>query len=157
MERVSIKNKEIIKALRNEAFNECKLSIKRRVGCASVCSGCGAKRSVAGEHKAELAEESPKDHKCPSEQCKCEIFLLAFVMVHETNRYIAEAFHGGRYYKTQKPRLVICYQDWATTGKQVSDQDHFIISKAYTVHEKRTSTAKTNLVRSVSRVHKHFF
>ncbi|CAF1154925.1 unnamed protein product [Didymodactylos carnosus] len=156
MERVSIKNKEIIKELRNEAFNECKLSIKRRLGCASVCSVCDAKCSVAEEYKTELVEQLPKDHKCPSEQCKCEIFLLASVMVHETDRYIAEAFHGGRYYKTKKPRLAICYQDWTTTGKQVSDQD-FVISKAYIVHEKRTNTAKANLVRSVIRVHKHCF
>ncbi|CAF2100137.1 unnamed protein product [Rotaria magnacalcarata] len=109
--------------LRVTAFDDCKSTIKRRLGCEHTCPGCGVKCSKPSSHPAEQVKKLPENCKCTTSECTCQEVTYVDCISHENDYHIPAAFYGQRYYTTHKPYLHSCYQQWTTVGVQVNENE----------------------------------
>ncbi|CAF4851865.1 unnamed protein product [Rotaria sp. Silwood1] len=111
---------DLTKNMKAEAFESCKGSISKRLGCQARCPGCGAKCSKPKPHDEEEVEvwhDSCK--KCSPNNCTCQRSNSSSVKTHETTYHLASAFNGWRYHKLNTPCLELCYQHWTTAAVAV--------------------------------------
>ncbi|CAF3768913.1 unnamed protein product [Rotaria sordida] len=103
------------------AFEDCKLTIKRRLGCEHTCPGCGVKYSKPSLHSAEQVKILPENCKCTTDECICPEVTYVDCISHENDYHIPAAFYGQNYYETRKLYLHSCYQQWTTVGIHTGD------------------------------------
>ncbi|CAF1344879.1 unnamed protein product [Adineta steineri] len=126
-ERITILTQNVKK----DALAGCKIRLSRRLGCQSCCPGCGAKCSRSEPHDDELFQPWHECH-CQPGRCKCRKSQRVLVSSHETSYHLAQAFHGTRYYRSNTPALVLCYQGWKTCAMVLSDNEEvFPLQKYY--------------------------
>ncbi|CAF1525833.1 unnamed protein product [Rotaria sordida] len=107
--------------LKVRGFDDCKLTIKRRLGCEHTCPGCGVKCSKPSLHSAEQVKLLPENCKCTTDECICPEVTYVDCISHENDYHIPAAFYGQNYYETRKPYLHSCYQQWTTVGIHTGD------------------------------------
>ncbi|CAF3780044.1 unnamed protein product [Rotaria sp. Silwood1] len=111
---------DLTKNIKAEAFESCKGSISKRLGCQARCPGCGAKCSKPEPHGDEEVEAwHDSCEKCSPNNCTCQRSNSSSVKTHETTYHLASAFHGWTYQGSKKPCLELCYQHWTTAGVAV--------------------------------------
>ncbi|CAF5097904.1 unnamed protein product, partial [Rotaria sp. Silwood1] len=102
---------DLTKNIKAEAFESCKGSISKRLGCQARCPGCGAKCSKPEPHGDEEVEAwHDSCEKCSPNNCTCQRSNSSSVKTHETTYHLASAFHGWTYQGSKKPCLELCYQ-----------------------------------------------